>query len=206
MLPAFLFLAAPICALQSDELAAKSAEAKSLMAAHRFDDAIPIYRELLKSVPGNPGLLFNLGIAEHMAGRETESIPHFEAVLKAEPNFVPALVSLGAARLALNQPEQAVSPLRRAVAKDSANRDARGMLADAFAAAGRFDQAAEQYRKLSELSPDDPRPWYGLGNAYQSIARDAFDRMQKLDPKSPYVLALIADTRVQRRQYRSAGR
>jgi len=204
MLPAFLFLAAPICALQSDELAAKSAEAKSLMAAHRFDDAIPIYRELLKSVPGNPGLLFNLGIAEHMAGRETESIPHFEAVLKAEPNFVPALVSLGAARLALNQPEQAVSPLRRAVAKDSANRDARGMLADAFAAAGRFDQAAEQYRKLSELSPDDPRPWYGLGNAYQSIARDAFDRMQKLDPKSPYVLALIADTRVQRRQYRSA--
>jgi tetratricopeptide (TPR) repeat protein len=204
MLPAFLFLAAPILAGQSDELAAKSERAKSLMASHHFEEAIPIYRELLKSAPGNPGLLFNLGLAEHMAGRESESIPHFEAVLKAQPNFVPALISLGAARLALNQPEQAVSPLRRAIVRDSANRDARGMLADALSAAGHFDQAAEQYRKLTELSPDDPRAWYGLGNAYQSMARDAFDRMQKLDAKSPYVLALVADTRVQRRQYRSA--
>jgi tetratricopeptide (TPR) repeat protein len=203
MLPAFLFCGASM-AFQADELAAKSQQAKSLMASHRFEDAIPIYRELVKSAPGNPGLLFNLGLAEHMAGRESESIPHFEAVLKSQPNFVPALVSLGAARLALNQPEQAVSPLRRAVAKDSANRDARGMLADALASAGRFDQAAEQYRKLTDLSPDDPRAWYGLGSAYQSMAREAFDRMQKVDPKSPYVLALVADTRVQRRQYRSA--
>src|SRR5579884_3338266 len=179
MLPAFLFCGASM-AFQADELAAKSQQAKSLMASHRFEDAIPIYRELVKSAPGNPGLLFNLGLAEHMAGRESESIPHFEAVLKSQPNFVPALVSLGAARLALNQPEQAVSPLRRAVAKDSANRDARGMLADALAASGHFDQAAEQYRKLTDLSPDDPRAWYGLGSAYQSMAREAFDRMQKV--------------------------
>jgi len=204
MLPAFLFCALWMPAFQSDELAAKSEQAKTLMAAHRFAEAIPIYRELVKSVPGNPGLLFNLGLAEHMAGQETESIPHFEAVLKAQPSFVPALVSLGAARLALNQPEQAVAPLRRAIIRDSANRDARGMLADALSASGHFDQAAEQYRKLTELSPDDPRAWYGLGNAYQSIARDAFDRMQKVDPKSPWVLGLVADTRVQRRQYRSA--
>jgi tetratricopeptide (TPR) repeat protein len=204
MLPAFLFLAVPMRALQSDNLAAKSEQAKSLMASHRFEEAIPIYRELLKSIPGNPGLLFNLALAEHMAGHEQESIPHFEAVLKAQPNFVPALVSLGAARLALNEPDQAVPPLRKAVVKDAANRDARGMLADALAAAGHFDQAAEQFRKLTELSPDDPRAWYGLGNSFQSMARDAFDRMQKVDPKSPWVLALVADTRVQRRQYRSA--
>ena len=204
LLPAFLFLAAPLCAFQSEDLATKSERAKSLMASHQFEDAIPIYRELLKSAPGNPGLLFNLGLAEHMAGRESESVPHLEAVLKAQPSFVPALVSLGAARLALNQPEKAVSPLQRAIARDSANIDARGMLADALSAAGHFDQAAEQYRKLTELSPSDPRAWYGLGNAYQSMARDAFDRMQKVDAKSPYVLALVADTRVQRRQYRSA--
>jgi tetratricopeptide (TPR) repeat protein len=204
LLSAFFVFALSSPAWQSDDLAAKSEQAKSLMASHRFEDAIPIYRELVKSVPGNPGLLFNLGLAEHMAGREQESIPHFEAVLKVQPNFLPALISLGAARLALSDPEQAVPPLRKAVVRDSANRDARGMLADALTAAGRFDQAAEQYRKLTELSRDDPRAWYGLGNSYQSMARDAFDRMQKIDAKSPWVLALVADTRVQRRQYRSA--
>lgn len=204
MLPAFLFLAARMCAWQSEDLAAKSEQAKALMASHRFEEAIPIYRELLKSTPANPGLLFNLGLAEHMAGHEKESIPHFEAVLKALPNFLPALISLGAARLALNEPALAISPLRKAVAADSGNRDARGMLAEALSASGHFDQSAEQYRKVTDISPDDPRAWYGLGSAYRSMARDAFDRMQKVDPKSPYVLALVADTRVQRRQYRSA--
>ena len=43
-----------------------------------------------------------------------------------------------------------------------------------------------------------------MGTCYQSIALAAFDRLQNLDPRSPYVAALVADTRVQRRQYRSA--
>jgi tetratricopeptide (TPR) repeat protein len=204
MLSAFLFSSTAVFALQTENLAAKSEQAKSLMASHRFEDAIPVYREILKAAPDVPGVLFNLALAEHMAGHEKESIPHFEAVLKAQPNFVPALVSLGAARLALGEPELAIPSLRKAVAKDSASRDARGMLADALTAAAHFGRAAEQYRKLTELSPDDPRAWYGLGNSYQSMARDAFDRMQKVDPKSPWVLALVADTRVERRQYRSA--
>src|SRR5215469_2878680 len=92
---------------QSTDLALESHRAKQLMAAGKFEEAIPIYKRLTQAVPNNPGLLLNLALAEHMAGHEREAIPHFEAVLKIEPTLAPALLSLAAARLALNQPEQA---------------------------------------------------------------------------------------------------
>ena len=191
-------------AAQSDELAQKSQRAKEMMAAGKFEEAIPIYKQLVQAVPGNPGLLLNLALAQHMAGHEREAIPDLEAVLKAQPNLLPALIALGAARLATNQPQLAVAPLQRAVRIEPKDSNARGMLADALMALNRFDQAAEQYRKLADLSPDDPRVWYGLGMTWQSIATTAFDRLQKTNPTSAYVLALVADTRVKRRQYSSA--
>ncbi len=198
-----LFLLAAVLFAQNSR-AEKSTEAKDLMAAGRFEEAIPLYRELVKAVPDNPGLLMNLALAEHMAGHERDAVPHFEAVLKSQPHLLPALVSLGAAHLSLNQPREAIPPLEKAVAAAPDNRDARGMLASALSATGHPDKAAEQFRKLTSLSPDDPRAWYGLGMSYQSIATAAFERLQKIDPQSPYVSALVADTRVQRRQYRSA--
>jgi Putative Zn-dependent protease, contains TPR repeats len=190
--------------LQTADLALQSQRAKEMMAAGKFEEAIPIYRQLTKAAPGNPGLLLNLALAEHMAGHELEAIPHFEAVLKTQPTLAPALISLGAARLALNQPEQAIAPLQKAVAADSGNNDARGMLASALLAAGRADQAAEQYRKLTEISADDPRAWYGLGKSYESIAATVFDRLRQAAPQSSFAAALVADARVQRRQYRGA--
>ena len=170
LLPVLFFFARVLIAWQSEDLALQSQRAKEMMAAGKFEEAIPIYRRLTQAAPGNPGLLLNLALAEHMAGHEREAIPHFEAVLKTQPTLEPALLSLGAARLALNQPEQ----------------------------------AAEQYRKLTEISADDSRAWYGLGKSYESIATDAFDRLSKANPRSPFVAALVADTRVQRRQYREA--
>ncbi len=189
---------------QDDALAAKAQEAKALMAAGRFEAAIPLYKDLAKMVPGNPGLLLNLALAQHMAGHEREAIPNFEIVLKSMPNAMPALMSLGAARLAVSQPALAIAPLQKALAAEPDNVDARGMLATALMDTKRYGEAVAQYRVLSEKAPDDSRAWYGLGMSYQGLSTAAFEQMQKLDAKSAWVSALVADSRVQRRQYRSA--
>lgn len=205
----WLLFAQFICAVsagagQSDELALKSQQAKEMMAAGHFEEAIPIYQQLVQAVPGNPGLRLNLALAQHMAGQDRDAIPNLEAVLKIQPTLVPALATLGAARLATNQPQQAIAPLQKAVATDPKDQDARGMLADALAAVERYDEAAENYRELSNSLPDDPRAWYGLGTCYESIAAGAVKRLQKSSPQSPYVAALIADNRAQRGQYAGA--
>ena len=95
MLIASFFLCLALARAQSDELALKSRQAKEMMAAGRFGEAISLYKQLVQAVPQEPGLRLNLGLAEHMAGRDREAIPDFEAALKAQPNLFPALVSLG---------------------------------------------------------------------------------------------------------------
>src|SRR5580765_6123725 len=97
MLLALFLFAVQFSLGQSEDLAAKFAQARQLMASGRYEEAIPIYRQMVKAEPGNPGLLLNLGLAQHMAGREREAIPTLEAVLKAQPNSLPALISLGSA-------------------------------------------------------------------------------------------------------------
>lgn len=205
VLQAAFFIAFSVsAAAQTDELAAESHQARELMADHRFAEAIPIYEKLVKALPGNPGLLLNLGLAEEMAGRPASAIPHLEAVLKMQPDAVPALISLSMARLQLNQSREAIEPLRKLLKLDPTNINALGMLAEAEQDQGQFEQSAANYRQLTGASPEDVRAWYGLGKAYESLATQTFDRLNKAAPQSPYVATLLADTRLQRHQYRSA--
>jgi tetratricopeptide (TPR) repeat protein len=202
--PAVLLLAAALARGQTDDQVRQAQHAQQLMAAGRYADAVPIYRKLVEAIPDNPGLLLNLALAEHMSGDQRPAIAHFEAVLKVQPRSLPALLSLAAAHLELNEPRAAIAPLQKVVAMEPANRDARGMLAGALFSAERFEPAAEQYRALVKLSPDDPQAWFGLGKSYESLATRTFDELTRSDPKSGYMAALLADTRLQRRQYRAA--
>src|SRR5581483_2678543 len=104
----------------------------------------------------------------------------------------------------MGEAKLALAPLEKQVAAEPKNREARGLLAAALLDAGRFEQAASRYREVANVDANDPRAWYGLGMSYQGLAASAFDRLQKMDPTSPYVAALVGDTRVQKRQYRSA--
>jgi predicted Zn-dependent protease len=189
---------------QQDQLAAESHRAKELMAQGRFAEAIPIYQRLVKAIPGNPGLVLNLGLAEEMAGHPAEAVEQFESVLKGQPDNIPALTSLGTARLQLNQPQLAIAPLQKLVTLEPANRNARGMLAGALMATGRASEAANQYRKLTQSDGSDAQAWYGLGKAYEALADRSFAQLEKTAPESAYVLTLVADSQASRQQYRSA--
>lgn len=168
---AFAFLLVTVALhAQTNDLAERSHQAKKLMSEGRFAEAIPIYQSLVRAVPGNPGLILNLGMAEQMAGQPRQAIPQFEAVLKLDPENIPALT----------------------------------LIAEAYQNTGKFDSAAATYRKLTALNATDPQSWYGLGKAYESLATSNLASLSKSAPQSPYVAALLADSRLQRRQYRSA--
>src|SRR5580704_5950605 len=101
-------LSAFLCAAQNQDLAALSRTVKQLMAGGHFEEAIPICEQLVKAMPGNPGLVLNLGLAEEMAGHLGQAVPRFEEVLKVEPGNVPALTSLATVELQLNHPQLAL--------------------------------------------------------------------------------------------------
>jgi tetratricopeptide (TPR) repeat protein len=203
----FVLFVSSCCALAAqsqDELAEQSHQAKQLMSEGRFAEAVPIYQHLVRAVPGNPGLVLNLGLAQEMAGHPSDAIPQFEAVLKADPNSVPALTSLATAHLQLNQPKLAIAPLQKLLSLQPDDRDARGMLAGALLSTGRMREAASHYRKLTASDSKDAQAWYGLGRAYEGLADESFERLEKTAPESAYVLTLVADSQASRQQYRSA--
>src|SRR5450755_1994643 len=201
VLPGFC---AGLCMAQDQDLAALSHTVKQLMADGHFEEAIPICEQLVKAMPGNSGLVLNLGMAEEMAGHPNQAVPRFEEVLKVEPGNVRALSSLATVQLQLNHPLLAVAPLKKLLTLEPSNHDARGMLAGALMGLDQFDEAAAQYRKLTSDDATDAKAWYGLGKAYESSERRSFERISQDAPQSPYVAALIGYSRLDRQQYRSA--
>jgi predicted Zn-dependent protease len=197
VLCAFLFLAlsCPVCA-QPEDLAAKSKRGKELIDAGKFEEAIPVYAELVQAMPGNPAFVMNLGLALHMAGRERKAIEQFEGVLRLDPSYLPARLFLGEAYLTLGEPIKVIEQLETVVQAQPDNRDAREMLAEAFFLFGRMEPAAQNFRRVTELAPENPRAWDGLRRSYEALAVQAREALKEVAPDSAYGLALEAESRV----------
>jgi tetratricopeptide (TPR) repeat protein len=206
LLPLAILVAAvsPLLYAQSANLAEQSNRARELMASRHYDEAIPIYRALVKAVPGNAGLITNLGMACHMAGHEKEAVAEFTRALKIDPHSVPAHLYLGYAYLSLGEPEKAIPHLDVAVRADPSDAGTRGNLAEALFAVKEFRGAAIQFEKLSQANPGNPEVWYRLGLCYQQSSQESFDALQRIATGSSYWLALVADSRVKALQLSSA--
>jgi len=185
-------------------LADKAERGKQAMAEGNFDAAAQIYAELVEAVPNNPGLLLNLGMAKHMAGRDREAIPHLQAALKIDPNIFPANLFLGASLLRSGDAAKAVPPLQNAAALQPDSPDVRAMLGDALLELDRPAEAVEHYQRLTKLQPDAPGGWVGLGQSYERLAEGAFSQLEKAAPESAHMLVLVAAVRVTQQQYSSA--
>jgi tetratricopeptide (TPR) repeat protein len=137
-------------------------------------------------------------------GKYDQAIPIYQKLVKALPGNTGLVYDLAMAERMAGRDRESIPHFEAVLKAQPKNPEVRGMLADALMTAGRFEQAAAHFRELSNSAPQSPRAWYGLGMSYQGLAGAVFERLQKIDSTSPYVTALVADTRVQRRQYRSA--
>ncbi|QOY85130.1 tetratricopeptide repeat protein [Paludibaculum fermentans] len=181
---------------QPPDPAELSRRARDHMAAGRYGAAVPYYEELVKAMPGNPGLRLNLAMALHLSGNDEKAVPQFELVLKQQPNTLPALMLLGASQMRLGHPDKAVGPLEKAMAQAPEDLEGRAMLADALIMLDRFGAAIPHLRKLAAATPQNPKPWYALGKAYEAVSQQAFDELEKKGLDSPWWLMLAAEVRL----------
>ena len=201
---AVLVLVSPTQVRSQQALAEKAHHAKELMAAGRPAEALPIYRELIRALPNNAGLVMNLGLALDMLGDKRAAIRQYQAALKLDPNLFPAWLLLGTAYLDLGQPSLAVAPLEKAVELQPENFDAQATLAEAELALERFGAAASRFQKLSQQDPSSAKVWHGLGACYEGLAQKSFDELAEAAPGSAYWLDLVAESRLETKQTYSA--
>jgi predicted Zn-dependent protease len=200
---AFLVVSCSLLA-QSADLALKSHRAKELLEAGKAEEAIPIYRELVRALPNNPGLMMNLGLALDMAGHKREAVREFEKVLKLDPQHVPAMLFLGTAYLDLGEPAKAVNLLKKVLKAQPDNLDAQEVLGEALLSLGQLEEAAGHFRSLAQRDAGNPRVCYGLGLSYERLAQRNFEELEKVALGSAYWLELVAVSRFKLTQYFSA--
>src|SRR5437762_14272528 len=98
---------------------AKSAQrAQGLVAAGKLDEAIRIYRDLVRMSPDNPVLLLNLSVAEYTAKHYREAIASATAALKLKPDLLSARLFLGASYFELGEFTMAIDSLEMVIAAD----------------------------------------------------------------------------------------
>ena len=136
------------------------------------------------------------------AGRFQEAVALYSELAAAVPRDPRPLVGLGMAQMGANHPDLAIQPFRKALALDSGRFDVRMLLAQALSAVGRHDQAAEEYRRVTEAQPLNAKAWYTLGRTWVLAAGDAYSQLvEKTKPDSAYALAVDGDGLMRRLQY-----
>ncbi len=136
------------------------------------------------------------------AGRFLEAVALYGEFAAALPRDPRPLVGLGTAQMGANHPELAVQPFRDALALDPGRFDVRMLLAQALSAAGRPEQAAEEYRRVTEAQPLNAKAWFALGRTWTLAAGEAYSQLaERTPPDSAYALAVTGDGLMRRLQY-----
>ncbi|MBV9625048.1 MAG: sulfatase-like hydrolase/transferase [Acidobacteria bacterium] len=134
--------------------------------------------------------LFSDAMSDSQHGRYQESAEKLAAVLKTEPDSIPAHYILGLNYYRMHQYGPAVEHLGRVVELSPDYALANYQLGLAYARGGRMDEAIQEFRHALDLDPTNFDAAYNLGSAYlekQSLpqALAAFRQAEEINPDYP---------------------
>ena len=148
--------------LNANYVAAHTNLGNALAALGTFDEALEHYRRALALEPNSAVLHNNLGHVLVAAGRIPEAVDELRKAVALKPDWAPALVDLAellgsAGDERVLNPDEAVRLAERGAAI-TGRKDARALdvLAEAYAAQGRFDRALESIGASLRLEPHGP--------------------------------------------------
>lgn len=131
-------------------------EALAMVRMNDTAQALPVFRELLKTEPKNHGLLFEYGQALIMAKQLDEALAAYRTLVAAHPGSGAGWYRLGQLYDHRREVKEAEACYRRAMQTDPYNTDPIKALASLIAENGRVDAALELLEKGRRLDPADP--------------------------------------------------
>jgi protein O-GlcNAc transferase len=189
-----LLLVSPAAAQEATNEIARHAEAaKQAQARGDFATAIQELTALARLLPERADVQSNLGLAYFFDNQPKEALVAFEKALEIDPDLVSALIFSGIAHQTLSRPARAIPLLERAVALAPADPVAHTWLAHSYVAQARPREAVEHFLIASRHAPRDVDIWYGLGQAYLQLGRDAVMRLAEIAPRGARMAQLSGD-------------
>jgi tetratricopeptide (TPR) repeat protein len=162
----------------------------------RFEEALALLERGHELAPQDVGLRHALGLNLHRLERYALALPHFDAVIAAQPAFAPAHAARGAALEAMGQITGAEAAYARALELQPQNLAALSGLASLASRRGRHGEARALAERVLQGQPDYPDAVMVVGQADLAQGRFAEGeaRLRRLiaDPRATPVQQALA--------------
>lgn len=153
--------------------------ALSLLQSGELEQAIPLLETMLAAEPGEPTVLYNLGMAYSDTGRIDRAVSLLSHAVEADPQDANSLVALGIARQRNEEYSESLGALRSAIALDPSNSYAHRNLGGILASLGGIEEAQPHLREAVRLAPNDQQAVYGLAATLEKLGGD--ERVREAD-------------------------
>jgi tetratricopeptide (TPR) repeat protein len=166
-------------------------EALTLASQHhqagRFQQAEPLYRQIIQAAPGEPNALHLLGVLCHQTGRSDEAAGLIRRALTAQPDFADAHANLAKVLASQGLPQEAIAAWQKVIRLRPDSAEAHFNLGATLAGLRQNDQAVLAYRQAVRVQPAYVEAWTNLGNLLwadhqHDQAVDCFRRAAELAP------------------------
>jgi protein O-GlcNAc transferase len=130
---------------------------------------------------------FSKALALHRAGKLGQAEKSYLGILNEDPNFVPALINVGALLRTRGRPDESVRFYKRALARNPRDASVHSNLGHALTILGRYSEASESLQKAIEINPHMDAAYDNLAfllnklNRFQEAA-DAGEKAVRLNP------------------------
>jgi tetratricopeptide (TPR) repeat protein len=164
--------------------------ADTLFRQQKFDDAVGIYRAILRSAPSLGIVNLQIGAAYHNLKDYDKAIAAYNDLLKGEPENAKAQVGIAMANMEKGDHQAAEQVLARAAAGPGPNRDVFYNLGEIKSAKNQTDEAIGWYQKAAAADISWGKPLYRLGSLAMTkgdkdAALKAMSQVLIADPLSP---------------------
>jgi len=129
--------------------------------------AMAAARQAVALAPDHPGARNLFGAALLGAGHATDAVIELERAAQLARNDAAILGNLGQAYAAVGRHDDAYQTFRKASRIEPRSLHYAQGAAIALAQQGKFTEAEPLLRRLTARFPDDPAPWFNLGNLYR---------------------------------------
>jgi tetratricopeptide (TPR) repeat protein len=176
--------------LTAKDLQQQLASAETAFQQQKFEDAIGIYRSILRGAPSLGIVNLQIGAAYRSLKDYDKAIAAYNDLLKGEPENAKAQIGIAEANIGKGDPQAAEQVLARAAAGPAADRDVFYSLGEIKSAKNQTDEAVGWYQKAAAADGSWGKPLYRLGTIAMNkgdkeAALKAMSQVLALDPTSP---------------------
>lgn len=192
------------CCQSNDRVDSQVQSARDAQGRGDFVAAAKYYQSAVAMRPNVPELWSNLGLMQDVTGNYKEAIVSFQKAEHLKPELYVPNLFLGIDYLHIDEPQQAIPFLEKAVKLNPHDARALLTLGRAYESLQDYAAAGSAYRRALELDPTNSSGWFDFGVATLSEVEMGGEMLSGEAPHSKYARELYAESLGEQLRFKEA--